>query len=394
MQEKLFIYLHAHDLTKPSWGTTSYTHLGETESLSHIATDREVIVIVPAEDVVLLSIKFPKMSQSRLLQALPFALEEQFTADVQDLHFAVGHYQQTGDVPVAVVAHAKMQQWLSLLHSWNVKANVIIPATLMLPFENTVWHVLLHDMAIVRTGIFQGFAVDKNNFIDVLQLALETNNAIPQQVALTNYTNDAYAGRLNVSMPIIENFLTSEHLIGDFIKNSTSAPVLNLLQGIYSVKKAKFPRLKYSVKVIFYLISAWIFLLFLYPSVSYFILNHRMTVLDNDISHIYQQHFPQAVSMVAPKQRMEEKLQHLSQQTGEHRSLVLMALVGKGVLAVPGMKLKRFDFQNEHLTLDLTATTSEDVSAFTDYLTQQGLSVKQQSADFIEGKMRAMLQID
>jgi general secretion pathway protein L len=394
MQEKLFIYLHANDLAKPSWGTDSYTHLGETESLAQIANDREVILIVPAEDVVLLTIKFPKMSRSRLLQALPFALEEQFTVDVQDLHFAVGHYQQEGDLPVAVVAHAKMQQWLDLLQSWHVMANVIVPVTLVLPIENTTWHVLLHDMAIVRTGLFQGFAVDKKNFINVLQLALETNIDAPLQVNLNNYTDDKYIEKLNVTPSIKENFLKSEFLMSDLIKTGMNAPVLNLLQGKYTVKKAKFPTLQLGVKVVFYLMAAWVCLLFLYPSISYLILKQRMIALDNHIGHIYQQHFPQAASIVAPELRMQEKLQNLSQRSGENRPLLLLALIGKGIQAVPSIKLKRFDFQNEHLTLELTAATSEDFSAFTDYLMQQGLAVKQQSADFIEGRMRAMLQID
>jgi hypothetical protein len=91
---------------------------------------------------------------------------------------------------------------------------------------------------------------------------------------------------------------------------------------------------------------------------------------------------------------MQEKLQRLSQQSGEPRSLILMAQIGKAVGVVPGVKLKRFDFQNEHLTLELTTATPEDFSTFTDYLTQRGLKVKQQNADFVEGRMRAMLQIE
>lgn len=391
MQDKLFIYLHANDLANPSWATGFYAHRGETESLAQAAIDREVVVIVPAEDVVLMNIKLPKMSRSRMLQALPFALEEQLVADVEDLHFAAGEYQGDGSVPVAIVAHEKMQQWLALLKSWHINPDVMVPLTLMLPYDATIWHVLIQDMVAVRTGLFQGFACDRNNFVDFMQIAFASADLnVPSLIYLHNYTNHAYAKVLNVSAEIKEEFLNPDQLLCDLNMTTT----FNLLQSTYAVKRAKFSKLKLGWRVAAYLAAAWIFLLFFYPTISYFILKHRINTLDEQMAVIYKRHFPQASSMVAPKLRLQEKLQDLSAQIGENKSLLLMGYIGKGMLETSSIKIKRIDFQNGQLTLELTVPTSEDFSAFTDYLTAQGLSVKQQNANLTSGRISATLQIE
>jgi hypothetical protein len=90
---------------------------------------------------------------------------------------------------------------------------------------------------------------------------------------------------------------------------------------------------------------------------------------------------------------MEEKLQKLRANIGENRLLLLMGYVGKAMSATPSITLKRIEFQNNQLTAELTAATSEDVAAFTDFLTQQGLTVKQQNANLAGTRINATVVI-
>src|ERR1700687_202408 len=80
-------------------------------NLAALAMGKEVIVIVPGEDVLLVHAKLPKMNRSRFLKVLPFALEEQLIDEVETLHFALAETQDTGDLAVAVVRQQKMQEW-------------------------------------------------------------------------------------------------------------------------------------------------------------------------------------------------------------------------------------------------------------------------------------------
>ena len=101
-----------------------------TGPLSEASRDvgkREVIVLVPATSVLTTTVNIPLRGGSRLLAALPFALEEQLADDVEKLHFAAAPRRGSGQIPVAVVAHEQMQDWLQRLHSVGVAPTRIVP---------------------------------------------------------------------------------------------------------------------------------------------------------------------------------------------------------------------------------------------------------------------------
>jgi general secretion pathway protein L len=89
--------------------------------------DKQVIVLVPAETVLTTSVDLPIKSGARLRSALPFALEEQLAEDVENLHFAAGRRGDNGLLPVAVVSHSQMQDWLATLDTAGIVAAQIVP---------------------------------------------------------------------------------------------------------------------------------------------------------------------------------------------------------------------------------------------------------------------------
>jgi len=113
---KIIVYLQAES------DLVSWAHLNEASMIQRtasnqtlddifsIAADKEIIVIVPAEDVLLTQVKMPKLTRHRLRQALPYALEEQVLGEVTDLHFAMGPYQPDETVPVAIIDKQKIEK--------------------------------------------------------------------------------------------------------------------------------------------------------------------------------------------------------------------------------------------------------------------------------------------
>lgn len=401
MQEKLIIYLHAHDLEHPSWAVLDAEgNVRQSEShdnalgFSQIAEDKEIIVIVPAEDVLLTSVVLPKMNRTRLAQALPYALEEKLIDDVESLHFAYGEHRADEPLPVAVIAHERMEQWLNLLNAWHVKIDLLVPASFVLPYEENAWHILVADMAIARTELFQGFACDKANLPALLALASAEANQAPQSIHIRNYTKEPFAPLLNTLSTVQEEVQPEQHFIADLAHYAGKTPLLNLLQSRYATKKSKFPRRDKLWKAAIGFVTVWVAILFLYPTVSYFILKQRTHIINAQIVQIYKRQFPQSTNIVAPKLRLQEKLQKLSVQAGENRLLVLLGYVGKGIQVAESVKIKRFDFQNNQLTLELNAGSSEDFSAFTGFLTRQGLNVKQQNANLTGARVNATVLIE
>ena len=325
------------------------------------------------EDVLLTAAHLPKMNQSRFMQALPYALEEQLIEEVENLHFAIGEYQPDAEIGVAIVSHAKMQQWLLLLQAWGVKAGSLMPLTHALPQSDGAWHVFIHDMAVWRTTPLQGLVCDKNNFPSWLELAFSASPAKPAQITIHNYSSSAVADTIHMPVPCNEECLPASEFIADTARFALSTPYINLLQGQYAIKRSRLPQFDQLTRTVFNLAKVVLLLLFLYPLGSLFILNHRVRTIDQEIAAIYKQQFPQASSVVAPKIRMQEKLNKLETQLiSEDRLFLLLGFIGKGMQETKNIKLKRLDFQNNQVTLALTAASTDDFSAFTDFLTNKG----------------------
>lgn len=80
--------------------------------LAAAARGRQVAVIVPGADVLQLSATLPQANETRLLQLVPFALEDQVSEDIDTLHFALGTRGAGGTTPVHVVTRSLLEEWL------------------------------------------------------------------------------------------------------------------------------------------------------------------------------------------------------------------------------------------------------------------------------------------
>ncbi|MBV9576205.1 MAG: hypothetical protein JO149_06245, partial [Gammaproteobacteria bacterium] len=306
--------------------------------------------------------------------------------------FAVLQHFADGSLTVAVVAKEKMQQWLRQLQTWQVQADVLLPVSLALPFEESCWSILVNEVVTFRTHAYQGFAGDITNFSMLLTTAL--NEMPPPQRLHFYYCTEQAVLSYSPVLPVTEEIIHPEKMLTLFASHEINVTHPNLLQADYAVKRARFPQMKKMGKIAASLAIAWLILLFLYPIVSYFILNQRLHHLEMATREIYQQQFPRASSMIAPRLRLEEKLQKLMTENGSNRFLVLLAQVGKSLNLSSGISLKRLDFQNNQLSLTLSAASSEEFAALTASLSQQGLTVKQQSANLIGAQMSASLIVE
>lgn len=96
-----------------------------------LARPRErVLGIVPGERVTLHRVRIPARSRAAQLQALPFALEEHLSEDLEAVHIAAGPRLPGGERLAAVVSHRDMQAWQAAL---DLPWTAWIPETLLMP---------------------------------------------------------------------------------------------------------------------------------------------------------------------------------------------------------------------------------------------------------------------
>jgi general secretion pathway protein L len=384
--EKIIVYLHNADLSLLSWAIINdngvpqkITAQGDMQTLAAAASNKEVIVIAPPEDVLLVEAKLPKLNRQRMLQALPFALEEQLLTDISELHFAVGEYQANNTLPVAIIAKTKIEAWLKTLKEAGIEPTSLIPAPLILPLSANDWYIQLRDdSAIVRTGLYSGFACDKHNLEALITLNKAEQTETPHAIYLIN--NSAapfFAEKEGLKEWVTEKRLTDKQQFSDTAQQCES-PVINLLQGDFQAKRTT----SHSKKIWLlaaYVAAGWLALILVGNIISYFILHHEYNKIDTAINAIYTHNFPQAASIVAPKKRMTEKLNNLMNQNHKNRLLVWMAYIGKDMNNTNTIKIRQLDYRNSLLNLEISAPNFENIDSFTQALTQQSLSVKQQN---------------
>lgn len=134
--------------------------------------ERSVIVLVPATETLTTSVNIPVRGGSRLLAALPFALEEHLAEDVDTLHFAAGTRRANNLLPVAVVSHERMREWLGLLQEAGIQPAQIIPENFGLAhIPGTLSLLVAEDKVMFNDGADTEFVMQSVKPSDALAAA-------------------------------------------------------------------------------------------------------------------------------------------------------------------------------------------------------------------------------
>lgn len=98
-----------------------------------VAAADDVTLVVPAEQVLLLSA--PRISPRReeLERGLPFAIEERLAGPIEQLHVVVGEAEGRDRVPALVVDRARIAQWLTDLDAAGIGLDRVLPESVLLP---------------------------------------------------------------------------------------------------------------------------------------------------------------------------------------------------------------------------------------------------------------------
>lgn len=152
MPDRLLIRLHPDG--RRSWrrggdGVASRDGLPATSDLADVT---DIVVLVPAEDVLLTEVALASRQRSQLLKALPYATEDQLLGVIEDQHFAMTDPlpAAAGDTPrygVAVVARDRLRGWLTQLSDAGIRADALIPDSLAVAENHAVVEA---DRAVLR----------------------------------------------------------------------------------------------------------------------------------------------------------------------------------------------------------------------------------------------------
>lgn len=201
------------------------------------AAGRRIVLFVPGTDVRLTAVQVPARQPQKILQAAPYALEDQLAEDVDTLHFAIaapGRRAAGEPHPVAIVARERMEQWLAPLRARNLRADAVVPETLSLPVpEPGRWTGLAEAGRVtIRTGAFTGFTCALGDLDVHLQLA-DATGAVPLRLFVAREVDYDFT-RLSRPLDLMPGYGSALEVMVRHWRDDAS---IDLLQGPYSQKQ-------------------------------------------------------------------------------------------------------------------------------------------------------------
>lgn len=333
----------------------------------------ELIVLVSTAKISLHRTKIPTRSLQKLRQALPFSLEERFIENVEELHFALGKKDKENNVMVAVIPRLLIKQILATFQKKNLRPTILMPDVLAIPYPVDGWAILyLNGLALVRTGLQSGFAIEIELLPTLLEMILNENTKnLPKIIWL--YQSTFWKGELN--FPNIIEKTYPEQTLGFLAKNIEKSNIINLLQGEYQQQSPFQPYIKSLI-----LTGTLVFSLGIIQVIAMFDELESLRQITNNLSQeietLYKRSFPESKKIINPRAQMAAKLNEQTKVSNVKEPFLETLLQLNQILPSTGLILKKIDYKNKEFTATFETVESKLFTTFQTQLQSQGWEVQ------------------
>lgn len=232
---------------------------GSLRAAADAAADRQVLALLPAMDILITTADVP-LKGPRLLQALPFALEEQLADDVENLHFAAGARRPNGHTPVIIIERQKFENYLERLRDVGLAAAGVfaeiqglarIPGTISMLIDGD--NIIINDGADVELALQQispGDALAAIGALDDDGAAtddadddvISASPHLPTHVLvyLDGDDNERYENEwlaLRNELESLDTRLLADGALPRLAATVSTGKAINMLQGDFAVRK-------------------------------------------------------------------------------------------------------------------------------------------------------------
>jgi len=405
MRDRLFIridqgfpeqvsWLRVSDDAEQRWSMSR----GTLSDASREATACQVIVLVPGVDVLLTQVVVPSRQRQHIVNAVPYALEDQLASDIDDIHFALGPRNEAGEVAVVVVAQAHMHDWLGHLRDAGLEPDIMVPDILALPAVDRGWSVLHDgDSVLLRRGQFAGAAIDTSVAAQWFELALaEQGESHPGQIKLFDCQHDSEQRLvLNTGDVSVELVAQDEAPLPFLARHFSAGQIINLIQGDYSPRE-QVGRLLRPWRLAAALVVLVLVLGIGRTIADFMTLSATSDSLRSQINQVYLDTFPDARKVVDARLQMQRKLDELSVGGAAlgQGFLSLLTLMAEPLKKIDSIELRHVAYQDGRLSLALRINNLQLLEQLKQgLLANKGLNVEIQSASSRDDAVEARLQL-
>lgn len=350
---------------------------GELSEAAASSDQRRVVAIVPAADVLLTRTSLPVKNAAKMLQAVPFALEEQLAEDVERLHFAVGKRADDGRVPVAVARREQVEQWLNELTAAGLNPVAMLPDTALLPTNGSAGPTLVVDGAntYLRQPDESVAVIDSACFAAVAEAVGLGSGACEEDAGSEEQAQDRAAANeacLFISQADRESYpelvQTMERRFpgceirglqsGAFPRlavSATATPQINLLQGAFAPSRSH-AKLLLPWRGVGILLAIFAALLIGGKAMQLVKLSAQDAALDEQIVAAYRQAYPDG-RIVDPVAQMRNALaaSSIGGAGGDTEFLEMMSATASAIKQTPNVELQNVRYGRNRLEIKLSA---------------------------------------
>jgi general secretion pathway protein L len=376
-----------------------------------VARSAKVVVIAPATQILLAEPELPPGSGVKLARAVPFALEEQLTEDIDQLCFALGKRRSTGGTPVAVVSRSVLQGWLSDLHAADIDP-VALHADMSLLPQNPGQTVLWFEsgrLSVRRPGMLP-FAVELTPVTEALivagiiadPLAADVQQAELEPAVLESailyVTREDWAQVQDEIEGLVDCFASLKiQLLPDgplpwLARDLAATDAVNLLQGEFARTT------DYGVRWRRWRTPAALAagLLGIHVAAQAFQLRqtkHDTAALDTEIAQVFSAAMP-AEQMRDPRRQMQTRLDRIRHSgPGPQHFLRTLEALSEALSATPKTSIDAMSYREESLDMKVTAPSLGALSQLSQLVAKHGLTAEIQSSTPVGSGVEAHIQV-
>lgn len=371
-----------------------------------VARTAKVTVLAPATQVLLAEPELPPGSGMKLARAVPFALEEQLTEDIDQLSFAIGRRRASGGTPVAVVSRAVLQGWLADLSAVGIEP-VAIYADMSLMPENPSQTILWLEkgrIAVRRPGALP-FAVELTPVTEALIVAgviadpldSDATPSVPESVVLY-VTREDWACVQEEFEGLIEKFdslkvqLLTDGPLPWLARELPGTEAVNLLQGDFS-RAADYGERWRRWRNAAGLAAALLAVHVAAQALQIHKANHETAALDDEISKVFSAAMP-AERMLDPRSQMQTQLNRIRSSGGgpQYFLRILQSLSG-ALASAPKTTIDALSYREQSLDMKVTAPSLAALAQISQFVGKQGLTAEIQSSTPTATGIEAHMQV-
>lgn len=351
--------------------------------------DADLVLVVPAQKVLLQSVSFAAHERRLLRQTVPYSLEEDLVEDVGDQHFALGAVAD-GQVPVAVVERQWLADWLARCNAAGLGIKRALPEQLLLPWRAGCWTLAPgEERWLVRVGPYRGFAFEPDSAALALQLLLDSANELPQKLLVCG--DRAVADLLSQLPELLRGSVEALETPALQVPAAGEA-TLDLLQGTFArtlpwqrwLREWRIPAQALALALVAQLAVS---------ALEHHQLEKKNVALRQQIEQVYRGVEPRGV-VNNPELQLQRKVKALQGQGGAG-AIPLLQQVGGALKSVPGINVQNLTYSERQgeIRLSLSASAFKDVEAVRTAIAGKGLDAQLVGSNADGDKTRAQLRI-